>query len=300
MAQPLSGVVKAVPSGDTVIVMGVDASRGPPPEKQITLSGLEAPRLGNRNGPTADAPWAWASREHLRQRAVGKRVTFKIEGAAPSGTREFGTVWLEDGTSLRDVQLTAGWAKLKDKRGGADDAEAAGLARAAEDQGLGVWAAASASAVRDVKWAGTFEVADVVKAKKGQPLDAVVEQVPGGTLVRVMLTPGFEQVSVMLSGVQSPTVRFVDGVEEAQPFAREVRAAAAARPPAVAPPRRVPARLRAAASPAPTFLSRLRRASSSSLVCSTAQSRWCCRASTNRAPRSAPCSTRRGTSASSW
>ena len=228
MAQPLTGVVKAVPSGDTVIVMGVDASRGPPPEKQITLSGLEAPRLGNRNGPTADAPWAWASREHLRQRAVGKRVTFKIEGAAPSGTREFGTVWLEDGTSLRDVQLTAGWAKLKDKRGGADDAEAAGLARAAEDQGLGVWAAASASAVRDVKWAGTFEVADVVKAKKGQPLDAVVEQVPGGTLVRVMLTPGFEQVSVMLSGVQSPTVRFVDGVEEAQPFAREVRAAAAA------------------------------------------------------------------------
>ena len=125
----LSGVVKAVPSGDTVIVMGVDASRGPPPEKQITLSGLEAPRLGNRNGPTADAPWAWASREHLRQRAVGKRVTFKIEGAAPSGTREFGTVWLEDGTSLRDVQLTAGWAKLKDKRGGAADAEAAGLAR---------------------------------------------------------------------------------------------------------------------------------------------------------------------------
>ena len=27
MAQPLTGVVKAVPSGDTVIVMGVDASR---------------------------------------------------------------------------------------------------------------------------------------------------------------------------------------------------------------------------------------------------------------------------------
>ena len=35
MAQPLTGVVKAVPSGDTVIVMGVDASRGPPPEKLL-------------------------------------------------------------------------------------------------------------------------------------------------------------------------------------------------------------------------------------------------------------------------
>lgn len=34
------GVVKAVKSGDTIVVMGAPV-RGPPPEKEITLSGAQ-------------------------------------------------------------------------------------------------------------------------------------------------------------------------------------------------------------------------------------------------------------------
>lgn len=43
-AQWLKGTVKAVPSGDTLIIMS-SAKGSPPPEKSITLANLIAPRL---------------------------------------------------------------------------------------------------------------------------------------------------------------------------------------------------------------------------------------------------------------
>eukprot|EP00967_Tisochrysis_lutea_P100011 scaffold148861_cov28-Tisochrysis_lutea.AAC.1 len=75
--------------------MGADASRGPPPEKLVSLTGLSAPRLANRSG-TPDQPFAWDAREFLRRLTIGKHVTFVIEAApnapTPAGTtpREFG------------------------------------------------------------------------------------------------------------------------------------------------------------------------------------------------------------------
>ena len=40
----LKGTVKAVPSGDSLLIMG-SVKGGPPPEKTITLAGLIAPKL---------------------------------------------------------------------------------------------------------------------------------------------------------------------------------------------------------------------------------------------------------------
>ena len=130
----LNGVVKGVLSGDTLIIMGVpppdfgrypittphaharlhftgaDASKGPPPEKQISLTGVASPRLGNRNG-TPDQPFAWAAREFLRKSVIGKRVTFRVESATPTG-REMGAANLEDGTSIAALLVSNGWAKV--------------------------------------------------------------------------------------------------------------------------------------------------------------------------------------------
>ena len=50
----MHGIVKGVLSGDSLVIMGTDASKGPPPEKLITLSGIMAPRLANRNNNTSD------------------------------------------------------------------------------------------------------------------------------------------------------------------------------------------------------------------------------------------------------
>ena len=109
-ARALPAIVKAVPSGDTVLVMGADSSRGPPPEKLISLTGITAPRLANRS--TDDSPWAWASRDFLRRLVIGKPVTFVIEAPAstvPGGPTggpppEFGTVYFE-GLPLQQPML---------------------------------------------------------------------------------------------------------------------------------------------------------------------------------------------------
>ena len=110
----LNGVVKAVLSGDTLLIMGADATKGPPPEKQISLTGVAAPRLGNRNS-TPDQPFAWAAREFLRKQVIGKRVTFRVESATPTG-REMGSAYLEDSTSIAALLISNGWAKANAAR----------------------------------------------------------------------------------------------------------------------------------------------------------------------------------------
>ena len=107
----LRGTVKQVLSGDTVVVMGLDSSRGPPPEKQITLAYLSAPRLGNRNQP--DAPFAWPAREALRARVIGKEVSFSVDYANAQG-RQFGTVVLEpSGEDVGLAVVAEGWARVQ-------------------------------------------------------------------------------------------------------------------------------------------------------------------------------------------
>ena len=50
------------------------------------------------------------------------------------------------------------------------------------------------------------------------------EQLPSGSMMRVLLMPSFHQITLMLSGIQCAGFRRNDdGTEEAQPFAREAR-----------------------------------------------------------------------------
>ncbi|KAL3924316.1 MAG: hypothetical protein SGPRY_003952 [Prymnesium sp.] len=223
----LQGIVKAVLSGDSVIVMGADASKGPPPEKLLTISGIMAPRLGNRSG-TPDQPFAWGSREFLRKQAIGKKVSFVVEGQH-AANREFGSVYLEDGTSLATVMVTYGWAKLKtpgaNEPRSANYEELAALSAQAEAGKLGLFnSGESASSVRQVQWAGTFDQATLFEQMKSTPQDAIIEQVATGSTLRVLLLPGFQQITLMLSGIACGGFkRGEDGSEEAMPYAREAR-----------------------------------------------------------------------------
>ena len=67
-----TGMVKEVPSGDTMVIMGMNWSNGPPPTKTVCLGGLDVPRVGRRENP--DEPFAWGSREFLRKKVIGKAV----------------------------------------------------------------------------------------------------------------------------------------------------------------------------------------------------------------------------------
>jgi staphylococcal nuclease domain-containing protein 1 len=75
-----------------------------------------------------------------------------------------------------------------------------------------------------VNWAGTFDPNVLLEELKSKPQDAIIEQIATGSMLRVMLLPSFHQITVMLSGIQCPSIRRgEDGNEDAAPFAREAR-----------------------------------------------------------------------------
>ena len=105
-----NATVKAVLSGDTLVLVG-KASAGPPPELTITLSFVHCPKIAR--GPSQeDEPFAWASREFLRELCVGKSVSFKVTQTVMSINRTFGEV------TLNGVPLVKVRARKKKEEGG--------------------------------------------------------------------------------------------------------------------------------------------------------------------------------------
>ncbi|KAK4782988.1 hypothetical protein SAY86_007362 [Trapa natans] len=142
----LKGRVKAVPSGDCMVISALtNNNAGPPPEKTITLSSLIAPRLARRGG--VDEPFAWDSREYLRKLCIGKEVTFKVDYTVPSIGREFGSVFLGD-KNVAMLVVSEGWAKVREQgqqKGEVSPflAELSRLEEIAKQQGLGRWSRVS-------------------------------------------------------------------------------------------------------------------------------------------------------------
>ncbi|CAN1133270.1 Ribonuclease TUDOR 1 [Linum perenne] len=211
------GRVKAVPSGDCLVIMAITTAKpGPPPEKTITLSSLMAPKLARRGG--VDEPFAWDSREFLRKLCVGKEVTFKVDYAVPSIGREFGSVFLGD-KNVAVLVVSQGWAKVREQgsqKGEASPflAELLQLEEQAKEQGLGKWNKNSDAAEASIRYLppsaigdpSNFNANDFVSANKGSPIECIVEQVRDGSTIRVYLLPDFQFVQVFVAGVQSPSV----------------------------------------------------------------------------------------------
>jgi len=53
MSKKGRGIVKSIVSGDTIIIKG-RAVNGPPPEKIISFSNVEAPKLGTQSDPSRE------------------------------------------------------------------------------------------------------------------------------------------------------------------------------------------------------------------------------------------------------
>ncbi|KAG6747300.1 hypothetical protein POTOM_049698 [Populus tomentosa] len=258
------GKVKAVPSGDSLVIMAMTSSKpGPPPEKTITLSSLIAPRLARRGG--VDEPFAWNSREYLRKLCIGKEVTFKVDYAVPSIGREFGSVFLGE-KNVAVLVVSEGWAKVREQgqqKGEASPflAELLGLEEQAKQQGLGRWSkapGASEASIRNLPPSAigdpsNLDAMDLLAANKGTPMECIVEQVRDGSTIRVYLLPDFQFVQVFVAGIQAPsmgkraaietvgeTVTTSNGTngdasETRAPLTSAQRLAASAAPPEVAP-----------------------------------------------------------------
>ncbi|KAL5215712.1 hypothetical protein ABZP36_007113 [Zizania latifolia] len=139
----LRGRVKAVPSGDSVVIMGSSKSEIPP-ERSVTLSAIIAPRLARRAG--IDEPFAWQSREFLRTLLIGQDVTFRVEYSHPSSGREFGSIYIGE-KNVALLIVAAGFAKVKDQGQKGELSpyvtELLRLENIAKNQGLGLWNKAS-------------------------------------------------------------------------------------------------------------------------------------------------------------
>ncbi|PIN03159.1 Transcriptional coactivator p100 [Handroanthus impetiginosus] len=211
----LRGIVKAVPSGDSLVIMG-NTKAEIPPEKTITLSSLMAPKLAPRRGGV-DEPFAWDSREFLRKLCIGKEVTFRVDYTVPAINREFGSVFLGD-KNVALLVVAGGWAKVREQgqqKGEVSPflAELLRLEEQAKQQGLGRWnraPGASEASIRDlppsaVSDPSNFNAMALLASKKGSPLEAIVDQVRDGSTIRVYLLPDFQYVQVFVAGIQSPS-----------------------------------------------------------------------------------------------
>lgn len=214
----LKGKVKAVPSGDSLVIMG-NTKAEIPPEKTITLSSLVAPRLARKNSD--DEPFAWESREFLRKLCIGQEVIFKVDYEVPSINREFGSVFIGD-KNVACLAVAAGWAKVREVREQSQQkaevspfiAELLQLEEQAKQQGVGRWSkvpGASEAAIRNLPPSAVgdpsnLDAMSLLAANKGRPMEAIVEQVRDGSSLRVFLLPDFQFVQVFVAGIQAPSM----------------------------------------------------------------------------------------------
>ncbi|KAI9903608.1 hypothetical protein N3K66_000137 [Trichothecium roseum] len=205
MSKTFFGKVKSVLSGDTLILT---STNNPSAERTFSLAYVSAPHL-KREG---DEPFAFQSREYLRELVVGKPVQCTIHYTIPTSGREFGTAKLQDGTDLPDELVKAGWLKVREDAGRKEESEEI-LERLEKLRGL----ESSAKAENKGLWSGTGGIIEVqndlggpdfMKQWKGKTVDGVIERVLSGDrlLVRLLLSDKKHvQPLTLLAGIRTPS-----------------------------------------------------------------------------------------------
>ncbi|KAK7107596.1 staphylococcal nuclease domain-containing protein 1-like [Littorina saxatilis] len=228
-------IVKQVLSGDTVVIRG-QPKGGPPPEKTVCLSNIQAPKLARRANPniegsteTKDEPYAWEAREYLRKKLIGKEVTFYQEYKVPGSGREYGALYVgkdKDGENITESLIAEGLVDVRRMGIKKDDSEQQRLIQleeTAKSAGKGKHAADASTHVRDITW--TIEnPRHFVDSHHNKPIEAVIEHVRDGCTVRAFLLPSFDYVTIMLSGVKCPMYKTDEsGKQVPEKFAEECK-----------------------------------------------------------------------------
>ena len=179
-------------------------------------------------------PFAWASREYLREHLIGKTVQFKILYTIPTGVkRDYGTVFLKSGRSFPDDSVAEGLVKLRDDAGRKDDSDESKklLEKLETEQGnaksssKGIWGSTRG------KIENSYELQDpkaFVEQWKGKPIEATIERVFSGDrmIARLQLSQTKHvQTMVLVAGIRAPSTKrtnTTDGKEiPAEPFGTE-------------------------------------------------------------------------------
>ncbi|XP_010000625.1 PREDICTED: staphylococcal nuclease domain-containing protein 1, partial [Chaetura pelagica] len=184
------------------------------------LHGLERAEQGR--------PWGFPAREFLRKKLIGKEVCFTVEYKTSQG-REYGMVYLGKDTNGENIAESLVAEGLASRREGirANNPEQSRLAEL-EDQAKsakkGMWSEGTGShTVRDLKYS-IENPRHFVDSMHQKPVNAIIEHVRDGSVVRALLLPDYYLVTVMLSGIKCPTFkREADASEVPEPFAAEAK-----------------------------------------------------------------------------
>lgn len=226
------GIVKAVPSADTIIVMGGGLN---PPEKVLGLSGITVPRCG-RGKDAVDEPFAFEAREFLRNKIIGRQVQFVVVSSNDSG-REYADVTFE-GVNVANLLVDNGWATVKASSGRMSPEREALLEmqQRAERHVLGIHR--TKAGIKSEDFVRSLDYNSDVKAIfanfRNVPITAIVDSVRDGSSLRLELLgvdrkhPNVHPIVLMnLAGVQAPrnalpaTSNVPERLRTAEPFAAE-------------------------------------------------------------------------------
>ncbi|KAL8583257.1 hypothetical protein ACOMHN_043092 [Nucella lapillus] len=229
------GIVKQILSGDTIVIRG-QPKGGPPPEKTICLSNIQAPKLARRANPniegsveTKDEPYAWEAREFLRKKLIGKEISFYLEYKVPGSGREYGAVYVgkdNEGENLTESLIAEGLVEVRRmgiRKDDADQQRLIQLEETARSAGKGKFGPDASTHVRNITWI-IDNPRHFVDSHHSKPVDAVIEHVRDGCTVRAFLLPSFDYVTVLLSGVKCPMFKTDnEGQQTPEAFAEECR-----------------------------------------------------------------------------
>ncbi|OUM69319.1 hypothetical protein PIROE2DRAFT_67984 [Piromyces sp. E2] len=235
MSKKGRGIVKSIVSGDTIIIKG-RAVNGPPPEKIISFSNVEAPKLGTQADPSREEPFALQSRDYLRKLLVGKEVSYEIDYTTNTNKRDFGSISIpkviEGETNITRIMVKRGLLKVrKNDRNASEEHEyLTQLEQEAMKQHKGIWAKNANAGKREVSWK-VEDTKAFFNKYKGKKLEGVIEQVRDGSTVRVavkipdQLVPTYQYIVLMISGVRAPIYRKnVPNVEDlVEPYSEEAK-----------------------------------------------------------------------------
>ncbi|KAK0729844.1 hypothetical protein B0H67DRAFT_477470 [Lasiosphaeris hirsuta] len=228
MAKNFLATVKSVLSGDTLILA---SPSNPSLERTFSLAFVSAPRL-SKDG---DEPFAFQSREFLRNIAVGKQIKCTVLYTIPGSGREYGAAVLQDGTELPDALVKAGWLKVREDAGKKEESEEI-LERLEKLRNFEIQAKNETKGLH-VGTGGIIEVQndlggpEFMNIWKGKTVEGIVERVISGDrlLIRLLLTEKKHwQVMTLIAGIRTPSTERVNQstgqTQPAEEFGSEARA----------------------------------------------------------------------------
>jgi staphylococcal nuclease domain-containing protein 1 len=205
--QYFSGIVKQVMDGGVVVIRG-PVRNGPPAERILALTNIDAPKLGRRPTPTQaateDEPYAWEAREFLRKMLVGKSILGHVVHTA---NREYGVLLLgtnpETAEDVATKLVVEGLAKVREN---CQDQKLKDAQETAKTEKKGVWSGEMEGHTRKIVWE-VENPRQLVDKMAGKQVPAIVEHVRDGSTLRVFLLPDFYHITLMMSGVRCPATR---------------------------------------------------------------------------------------------